>query len=136
MIRKLSIGFILVLLTILGIVPNKGYMQNFPAELMSGTEELSEADQLFTHDDTRETVYSYQISTWDLPVVPRVEVRNYSHLFPGATNLQTFNRLLLKDRFICQSSPKHPYLLTILDCEPSFGRAKEYYVFALRHLII
>lgn len=87
-------------------------------------------------DPIQEIIYGYQNILFDFPLLPRIKTNiQLTQLLPGG-NISEMNKLLLKERFICQSTPKHPYLLQIHRGKAHVGAAKAYYIYALRRLII
>lgn len=135
--RKVGFSLLLVFLVFIGFSLDLKTEKELYLPLVSMAEETCPpVDQLTVPDNTREVIYSYQISVYNLPVIPRVEARTNTSQAGGYIVLSSLNRLLMKARFLCQSSPKHPYSLQLLPGEVHPGPAKAYYIFALRHLII
>lgn len=86
-------------------------------------------------DPAEESLLQYQASLFDFSFLPRLKNNTSITLLSGPL-LLTLNKLLWKDGFLCQSSPKRPYFLHCLTGNPHPGAPKAYFVYALRRLII
>ncbi|MEG0948248.1 MAG: hypothetical protein RR212_02200 [Bacteroidales bacterium] len=109
------------------------FLQNLSVEEESG---FNSSNHFSYPDSTEEILYSYQNTLFNLPLLPRLKTNTTSFRLLSGGPLLNLNKLLLKDGFICQSSPKRPYLLQPLSGNPHPGAPKAYYVYALRRLII
>ncbi|MGL4293048.1 MAG: hypothetical protein ACRCSQ_05695 [Bacteroidales bacterium] len=135
MIKKFVSFFILLLLFFMGIELPKTGRENAVDPIHSVLqEELCHDNACITlPDHSSEILYNYQISTFDLPAIPRIEINT---LASGAFTTVLLNRLLMKHKQVCQSSPKNPYSLRLLRGEVHPAAARVYYVYTLRRLII
>lgn len=137
MIQKMISFFIVLLLAFTGIIlPKTGGKYAEFSTNSAAMEDTSFFEQSFClPDHTTEILYNYGVSTFHLPTLARIEF-NHSGSGSAPTTSVLLNRLLMKHRLVCQSSPKHTYSLQLLPGEAHPGAAKAYFVYTLCRLII
>ena len=79
---------------------------------------------------------TYRSTLFSMPLNARAEGPVGGGFHASVITIPALNRLTMREGYLCQASTKRPYSIRLLISKAHPGAAKEFYVYALRRLVI